>query len=323
MKTLRWLSGMGTATLATLGRRLVGRRRHPTWPLRTELVQQTMHATLTASLRNGVEWFRALQTRGAMPVFFDNVVRFEEEVVGGIPGLWTVPEKQSIDRTILLLHGGGYVFGDPQTYKDLAARLAVGASARVFCPDYRRAPEHPAPAPHDDALAAYRGVLERGPAEELVVVGDSAGGALALSVLLGQRDSGGAMPAAAVLFCPWVDPFGGGASMQANEATDIGPARWIRWCAELAVPADMADDPRVRPMAGDLTGLPPTLVQVGGVEMLHDQGITLAEALESAGVETELHVEPAMFHVWQLLAGQLEQAQEALEQACRFTRDRS
>ncbi len=320
MKTLRWLNALNWAVVRTLGRRLLGRRKRPSWSLRTEIIQQTMHATLVASLRNGVEWFRTMQSRGAQKVFFADVVTFEEGQVGGVPGLWCMPQNQTIERAVLYLHGGGYVFGDPSTYRDLCARIAVGASARVFCPHYRRAPEHPCPAAQDDALAAFRGMLEQSPGGELCLMGDSAGAGLVMATLLSQRDADGALPGGAVLMCPWVDPHGGGASMEAHQETDIGPASWIRWCAELAVPPELAEDPRLRPTSGELGGLPPVLLQVGGAEMLHDQGIALAQALRAAEVDTELHVEPDMFHVWQLLASQIEAGEKALEQICRFAR---
>ncbi|MEM1248289.1 MAG: alpha/beta hydrolase [Acidobacteriota bacterium] len=318
MKTLIWLAHVFWATSGTLARRLAGRRRRCDWSLKTELVQSSMHATLRASLTNGHEWFRSFQARGARRPFFASVVEFEESIVGGVPGVWTVPTESKIERTILYLHGGGYVFGTASEYRDLCSRLAVGANARIFAPEYRRAPEAAFPAAQDDCFAAYA-ALET-PAEELVLCGDSAGAGLVMSVLTTARDAGHPLPAGGALLCPWVDPYGGGASMHTNEASDIGPARWIRWCAEMAIPSQSQDDPRVRPTAGDLAGLPPLLVQVGGAEMLHDQGVELAKALESAGVETQLHVEPNAFHVWQLLGGILQEADDAVAQICRFAR---
>lgn len=318
MKTLIWLAHVTLSTLATLGRRVTGRKRRASWSLKTELIQSSMHATLRASLTNGHDWFRRFQARGARRPFFANVVEFEEETVGGVPGLWTTPTTLRVERTILYLHGGGYVFGNAHEYRDLCARLAVGANARVFCPDYRRAPEAPFPAAQDDCDAVFS-ALEV-PSTELVLCGDSAGAGLVLSVLLGARDAQRALPAGAALLCPWVDPFGGGASMHTHEATDIGPARWIRWCAEMAIASQHKDDVRIRPTGAELSGLPPLLVQVGGAEMLHDQGVKLVHALEAAGVDVRLHVEPDAFHVWQLLGGVLQEADDAVAQVCRFAR---
>ena len=318
MKTLIWLAHVAVAVAATVGRRLLRRRRRPSWGLKTELIQSSMHATLKASLNNGHEWFRSFQARGARTPFFANVVEFEDATVGGVSGIWTVPQASKIERTILYLHGGGYVFGTASEYRDLCSRLAVGANARVFCPDYRRAPEEVFPAAQDDCLAVFTALDV--PRDELVLCGDSAGAGLVMSVLLGTRDDGLALPAGAALLCPWVDPYGGGASMHTHEASDIGPARWTRWCAEMAIPSQHRDDPRVRPAKGDLSGLPPLLLQVGGAEMLHDQGLELAEALDAAGGDPQLHVEPDAFHVWQLLGGVLDEADEAIAQVCRFAR---
>lgn len=323
MKTARWLFGVLLAVIRVTASRIAGRRGRASWSFKTELIQRTMHATLRASLSNGVDWFRSIQDRASSPPFFGKVVEFEEDSLAGVSGEWCVPTAQATERTILYLHGGGYVFGTAESYRDLCSRLAVGAGARVFCPDYRRAPEDMFPAAQNDALAVYRALLERTPASELTLAGDSAGAGLVMATLLSQRDSGGPLPAAASLLCPWVDPFGGGASMHRNESTDIGPATWILWCAETSIPKDSKQDPRVKPVAGELSGLPPMLLQIGEAEMLHDQGIQLAKALTSAGVSTTVHVEPDMFHVWQLLPTQLEQAEEAIAQVCRFARQHS
>ena len=123
---------------------------------------------------------------------------------------------------ILYLHGGGYCFCSPLTHRGVAAALAREADARAFSLAYRLAPEHPFPAAVDDALAAYRELLDEGVApERIVVAGDSSGGGLALALLLSLRDAGAPMPAGAVLFSPWTDLAATGASLEANDASDV------------------------------------------------------------------------------------------------------
>src|SRR3546814_8238870 len=123
---------------------------------------------------------------------------------------------------LLYFHGGAYLVGAPTAYRGLTARLAQWAQARVAAVDYRLAPEHPFPAATDDALDAYRGLLERGiVASDIVLAGDSAGGGLTLACALQIRDAGLPMPAGLVLLSPWADLTLGGASMTQNATREI------------------------------------------------------------------------------------------------------
>lgn len=319
MKTIRWIAHLSVAILSVLFRRLTGRKAQASWSIKTELIQRAVQATTRASLGNGIPWFRQIITRSAPAPFFRRVVRFEEDVVGGVPGLWSLPRVQEVSRTILYFHGGAYVCGSARGSRDICSKLAVGASARVFCPDYRLAPEHLFPAAQDDALSAARGIQDRTPPGELLLVGDSAGAGLVMGTLMSLRDGGGERPAAGALLCPWVAPTDGGASMTSHEATDILTAEWLDWCAKMAIPTPLLRDPRLHPVCGDLSNLPPLHVQIGGAELLHDQAQQLAEGLRRAGNEVDLLVEPEMFHVWQTLSD-FEPAERALEGLCRFLR---
>jgi monoterpene epsilon-lactone hydrolase len=141
---------------------------------------------------------------------------------GGARGEWIVPARAGGDeagaRVVLYLHGGGYVSCSPSTHRPITAALARLTGSRVFAPDYRLAPEHRYPAALDDALAAYRWLLGEGVAPAFIsIAGDSAGGGLALAVLLRARDEGLPMPAAAVCFSPWTDLAGTGRSVRAND----------------------------------------------------------------------------------------------------------
>lgn len=219
---------------------------------------------------------------------------------------WVTTERSDRDRVVLHLHGGAYILGSPRTHRGLAAALARTARARVLLPDYRLAPEHPFPAALDDAVATYRWLVhQRGvdPAR-VAVCGDSAGGGLALALLVRLRELGEPLPACYVGLSPWTDLAGTGASMQDNAARDP----WLR--AELTPLAAVAyagdrslDDPLVSPLYADLTGLPPMLVHAGDHEILLDDARRTVERAREAGVVADLGVFDGLWHVFQAFPG--------------------
>ena len=218
---------------------------------------------------------------------------------------------------ILFFHGGGYASGSLATHRGFCGRLFAATGLAVLQVDYRLAPEHPFPAAYDDAVAACHAFLERGLAtpERWVVAGDSAGGGLALAAVLALRDAGAPLPAALALLSPWTDLAVTGASVETNDAADPLFGRpTLEEMADLYRGETAADDPRVSPLYGDLHGLPPTFVQVGGTEVMLDDSTRLAARLEAAGVPVELQVWERCFHGWQLYASMLPEAAEAIDQ---------
>lgn len=308
------------ALAATLLRRVVSGPRRPGWTLRTEITAAATRALVMASKRKGIHWLRAAQ--GALPVRVAHAgeVTFEPAKPGGVPGLACVPRGAAPERTVLYLHGGGYVIGSAAAYRDVLARLAVGARARVVAIDYRLAPEHRFPAQQADCLAAARALLREVPPARLALAGDSAGGALAVATLCALRDAGEALPAAAVLICPWTEPLAAGGSMERNADADFADRELLVSWAE-ATGGD-ARDPRLTVTAASLAGLPPLLVQVGGAELLYDQVQRFVERARAAGVAVELEEYAEMFHDWHLHASLLPEGAAALEAAASFLRDR-
>lgn len=221
---------------------------------------------------------------------------------------------------ILYLHGGGYTTGSPRTHRALTGHLAVRCRARVFVPDYRLAPEHPFPAGLDDAVAAYRGLLDDGVEPgDVVIAGDSAGGGLAVAAALRLRELGQPLPRALVLFSPLTD--------LARDYPEVPPAgevmltpAWLRECARHYVATADPGDPLISPVAADLGGLPPTLIQVGTDELLLPDSQRLFERLRSAGVRAELREFPDRWHVFQASAGVLADADRALDEVAGFVR---
>jgi monoterpene epsilon-lactone hydrolase len=223
-------------------------------------------------------------------------------------------------RTLLYFHGGAYYFCSPKTHRSLIFALAARCGASTFALDYRLAPEHPFPAAHDDALAAYRALLADGsPAESIVLAGDSAGGGLALATLAALRDAGDPLPAAALLFSPWTDLAATGATLVTNDGVDpmfYGAA--IGRAAQFYLAGASADHPYASPLYADLTGLPPLFIQAGSTEVLLDDSRRVAEKARAAGVSIDFEIWPGMPHVWQLYAPFMPEARKALDRAAAF-----
>jgi len=242
-------------------------------------------------------------------------------------GEWIEPEAAdhpAHERCILYLHGGAYIAMSARTHRSVTSRLACWSDARLFALDYRLAPEHPFPAALDDALAAWRALVASGMApSRIVVAGDSAGGGLALALLVELRDAGQEMPAAGVLLSPWTDLAVTGKSIVTNDAAD--PLFFGRWVAPIArhyLGDTPATDPLVSPVYADLTGLPPLLIQVGDTEVLLDDSRRVAENATRAGVTAMLRIWPGVPHGWQIFAPILPEARAALREASVFIRVR-
>jgi acetyl esterase/lipase len=233
---------------------------------------------------------------------------------GGVPGEFITTLASRPDRDVLFLHGGGYVTGSGALYRDLTWRLATAARARVLAIDYRLAPEHPFPAALDDALAAYRWLVAgRADPRRTAVMGDSAGGGLALALLLRLRDDGLELPAAAVAVSPWTDLALTGASLSFNEKSDpMLNAADARLFADCYLAGADPRNPYASPLYSNPAGLPPTLIHVGSDEILHDDAVRMAEILRAAGCRAEIEVWPRMPHVWHLFAPVLPEAKQAI-----------
>jgi monoterpene epsilon-lactone hydrolase len=241
---------------------------------------------------------------------------------GGVPALHVATAQSRPDRHVLYLHGGGYVFGSVSHYRDFIWRIADAAQARVLCIDYRLAPEHKFPAAVDDAVAAYRWLLAQGAkSDQTAIMGDSAGGGLALAALLRLRDEGASLPKAAVALSPWTDLAVTAPSYAQNEASDpMLVAAQARYYAACYLGGADPRHPYASPLYGDPTGLPPCLIQVGSDEILHDDAVRMAERLRAAGCRVVLEVWPRMPHVFQLFARILPEARDAIAHIGAFLR---
>ena len=251
-------------------------------------------------------------------------VRVTEVTAGGVPAHWLVAPGADAGRVLLFLHGGGYELGSLRSDGELAARLGRASGMRVLFPEYRLAPEHPFPAAIDDVLAAWRWLRtgQHLDVTSLAVAGDSAGGGLAVALLVATRDAGQALPAAAVLMSPTVDLTSSGASMteRADQDPVSTPAMLRQFAAEYLAGAD-PKTPLASPLFAALAGLPPLLIQVGTADLLLSDSERLATAAAQAGVDVTLQIGEGLPHVYQLLLGTPEAAQ-ATGQIGTFLRTR-
>ena len=224
----------------------------------------------------------------ARPLPAPRGVRYTPAVMGGVAGEWVEAETGAAATaapatTLLYLHGGGFVGCSPRTHRPLTAALAL-QGLRVFVPDYRLAPEYPFPAAVLDVQAVWR-ALRGEVAGRLAVAGDSAGGNLALGLMLALRDAGAALPDAGVLFSPALDLTGGSASLETNAERDaMFPGRQLENLLPHYLAGADAAQPLASPLLGELHGLPPLLVHVGENEVLRDDALRLADKARAAGV---------------------------------------
>lgn len=235
--------------------------------------------------------------------------------INGVPGEWQLPQTGDGGRTILYLHGGGYVLGSPLSHRDMVGAMADAAHARAFIADYRLGPEHPFPAAVEDAVAAYQGLLDSGldPAK-LCIAGDSAGGGLTVATLVALRDRKLPLPAAGICISPWADLTCSSNSMTSMaEADPMLKPDALRWMAELYLNGQDPKAPLASPVFADLQGLPPLLIQVGTEEALYDDAITLSRVAHEAGVDATLEVWEGMMHVWHLMAKLIPEGKQAIQ----------
>ncbi len=319
--TVRVVGAAVAALCRALVRRLVGRRVHPNWPLKLELLVaatrgswSVMPAIGVVRWRNVGEAMSPLRTDGLAPRF----VQLNPGEAHPLFGAWLEPPGAT-DSVLLYFHGGGFVFGSLRTHGGMIGALARSANARTLAVEYRLAPEHPLPAAVTDALVAYRYLLEQGHAASSISLGgDSAGGALVLLTLLALRDAGLPLPGAAVAISPWVDLGCSGASFEANARYDFVGREHCLLAAQSALAGRGAESPEVSPLFASLSGLPPLLIHAGALETLVDQIRSFAARAQAAGGAVTYSEYPDMVHVWHLFGSVTPDAERAIDEAGAF-----
>jgi epsilon-lactone hydrolase len=251
----------------------------------------------------------------------------------GVRGEWVLAGGADSGRRTLYIHGGGFVIGSPRSHRTLTSRFSELTGGAVLAVDYRLMPEHSRRAGIEDCRAAYRWMLEHGPngrepAHSVFVAGESAGGNLVLSLIAWLRDQGIRSPEAAVALCPLTDSTFASPSLKTNLRSDamLGPLLkpltrlprwlllWFGWIVNRINPRD----PLVSPVYGDLSNLPPLLVQASEAEMLLDDSRRYVNRARAAGSPASLQTWSHVVHAWHIFNPELTEAREALEEIGSF-----
>lgn len=277
---------------------------------------------LLPTSRRGLEFSRRLVATSMNlfgPVPKGTTVDFVAE--SPVRGEWVrAPGLSPGPRVILYIHGSAYVICSARTHRGLTARLSRTTGLPVFTVDYRLAPEHPFPAAADDLEAAYRWLLGQGyDAANIVIAGDSAGGHLAADLIIENDRTGTPQPGAMVLFSPLIDlGFELSARMERRRKDPMISAKAARGLVALYTDGHDANLPRLRLDLALVRDLPPTLIQVGGAEMLRGDARHLRTMIDAAGGRSELEIWPDQMHVFQALPRLIPEAEHALEHAAEF-----
>jgi acetyl esterase/lipase len=241
-------------------------------------------------------------------------VTYRSDTVGGVPGWWCIPSDAAAGQALLHCHGGWFNWGTAEAFRHLVGHIAARAKTEAFIPDYRLAPEHPFPAGLTDVEAAYDGLVAAG-AQRIVILGDSAGGNLALSllsILAGRSDT--VKPAGAVALSPVTDLTLSGASWESRATADpyFTRVQVVELVRSYLAGHDPAD-PLASPLYGSLVGLPPMRLHVGDDEMLLDDATRYTERAVAAEVDATLDIWNGMPHGFLSGVGHLSAADKALD----------
>ena len=243
-------------------------------------------------------------------------VDYIEVDANGVQAMWATPKESDKSRALLCTHGGGYVVGSMYTHRKMFGYIAKAIECPALIVHYRRAPEHVHPGPVNDCVTAYEWLLnhEKLKPENIAFTGDSAGGALSITTMLGAREKGLPLPAASMPISPWVDMEVTGKTVDTNEDKDHFVKRWVieHMSTTFLGENGSRQDPLANPLYADMSGLPPMYIQVGGDEALLDDSRGVVERALAAGVDVKFDIFPEMQHVFHFLVGNAPEADKAV-----------
>lgn len=250
-------------------------------------------------------------------------VDYVEADAGGVPALWATPKGCAETRVLLCAHGGGYAVASMYTHRKVYAHVAKAIGCCALIVNYRRAPEHIHPGPVDDMVTAYQWLLRKGiDPKHIALIGNSAGGGLAVTTILRARDKGLPLPAATMPLSPWLDMEAGGKTFDSNREKDVLVTRDVIGVMAGMFLGESGDrkHPHANPLHADLRALPPMYIQTGADEALLSDSQDLAALARKSGVDVTLEVVPEMQHVFQFLAGVAPEADAAIARLADWVR---
>ncbi len=228
-------------------------------------------------------------------------------------------EGNTKDKAVLYFHGGGFCLGIYPANREFVAGLAKASEANFYVPDYRLAPEHPFPAALEDAVAVYKGMLNKGyNAEDIIVMGDSSGCALALSALQVLKRSGEKMPCALVFITPALDFTGKGETFKTMAAKDPFKYEDPLSIAKIYLKENDPTSPMISPLFGELSCLPPALIHAGEYDVFLSDSCRFFDEFKAAGGQAELKIWKKMWHIFHMQAALVPESKKALDELCSF-----
>jgi epsilon-lactone hydrolase len=279
-------------------------------------------AALGANPQMGIEELRDLLEQCGDLARDPGGVDYFDIDADGTPCLWAVPHGCREDRVLLALHGGGCVTGSRFSHRKLFAHVAKAVGCQALIVDYGRAPEHQFPSQVDESLKVYEWLLKRGiKPNHIATIGDSAGGNLCTTVVLAAKAKGLPLPAAVMPLSPWYDMEGTAQSFDTNAKVDRLLSREMSvTMSGLYLGSASPRDPLANPLHADLSGYPPTYLQVGGYDAILDDALRFAERATAAGVDVRCEVFPEMQHVWHFMAGKAPEADDAIHKLAAWVK---
>lgn len=247
---------------------------------------------------------------------------YREIDIDGMYGEWVSVNRAHMKKYIILhCHGGGYSTGSSLYARTLTSKLAASTSMDVLCFDYRLAPEHPYPAATEDAMKAWNYLMLLGyGARDIILTGDSAGGNLALSLVLKLKSQDRLLPRGILLMSPWTDLTSSGKSFQSMAEVDpVLDSAYISRMVEAYAEGQDLKDPYLSPLFGNFVGFPPTYIQVGENEILLSDSLRLHQAFVEANVSVKMDTYRGMWHVFQM--SPVKAAREAMDKNAEFIYD--
>ena len=246
-------------------------------------------------------------------------VTIERINIGELSAEWIYVPGASEHKIYLTLFGGGYIMGNLESRRWIPYWLSKVTNYRCLNIGYRLAPEHPFPAALDDSISAYQWLLAKDiDPNNIIIGGESAGGGLTMAILLKLKELKLPLPKAAVMMSPWVDLTGSGKSLETNYKYEPVLAEGVKTMGIVYAGGKSTKNPLISPVFADLGGLPPLLIQAGGIEAILDDSILLAERAKSAGVQVTLEVYEKMTHVFQAFGDLLSESKKAFENIKKF-----
>lgn len=246
-------------------------------------------------------------------------IETRQEVINMVQAEWIIPADAPEDKLIFYVHGGGYVSGSCNDHRTVVSKVAKTTGITNLLYEYGLAPEHPFPAALNDSISVYKAVLDKEyQPEDIIMMGESAGGGLCLAILLALKDKNIPLPKVAVAISPWTDLSCSSDSYQTKNKVSLAPLDSWHVFSHYYTAENDVRNPYISPLYGDLKGLPPIFINAGESDELFDDGRKFYEKAKSEGVEITFTAGDRMIHCYPLLAPMFPEATEAMNEIVNF-----